>query len=104
MIAAMTTWEYVVVEWNIKATPDEGIVVPGWTYEWAWSAMYGEGRREELGANELGLDTVLNRMGATGWELVSEVVYERAAGRSRGYDHAGFPICIRYTMKRPAAA
>lgn len=51
--------------------------------------------------NPISVHTVLNELGAQGWELVSECVMASTIGLAHGIDRAGRPIETSCRLKRP---
>jgi len=103
----MITWEYSIVERTIKRVKKKRTLSRPkvqsdfyWELEESWDIRHPDGTDEHLQGEDLSSGAVLNRMGAAGWELVSEVVWERATGTSQGFPSADFPIRTLYTMKR----
>ena len=101
-----TRWEYLVVSWNLTATPP-GDASEAWTLEGAFDisrpGVSGvETRRYDGGqASTLGFE-LLNELGADGWELVSNTVERSTVAPAQGYQTAGFPIATAQIFKRPA--
>ena len=102
----MTRWEYLVVAWNLTATPP----APGeanWRLDGAFQisrpGVQGAQTRRYDGATPttLGFD-LLNELGAEGWELVSNVVERTAVAPAQGYQTAGVPVATTQIFKRPA--
>ena len=58
---------------------------------------------KDADAETTNLVEVLNELGATGWELVSEVVAESVVGPKSGWEQVGTPIRTRYLLKRQRA-
>ena len=100
-----TRWEYLVVSWNLTATPpaDES---EAWTLDGAFQISRPgdpgvETRRYDGGqASTLGFE-LLNELGADGWELVSNTVERSTVAPAQGYQTAGFPIATTQIFKRP---
>lgn len=109
----MIRWEYAVLEWSydaygkvaeshmgigpsVSTTPSAD-----WSYRHSWRVRYPGREPEEIAGEELSLGGVLNHLGAEGWELVSEVVMDRAAAPRRGWTRADVPVSVRYVLKRP---
>ena len=100
-----TRWEYLVVAWNLTATPP---VSPSeaWTLEGAFHisrpGVGVEARRYDgAQASTLGFE-LLNELGADGWELVSSTVDRSTVAPAQGYQTAGVPIASTQVFKRPA--
>ena len=86
----MPRWEYAILECETL-----------FAYQYTWTIRYPGSEPERLkGVPTLG--GILNNLGRDGWELVSEVVHERAVVPSKGWPHAGIPIATQYTFKRLA--
>jgi hypothetical protein len=101
-----TRWEYLVVAWNLTATPPAS-PAEAWTLEGAFQISRPgvpdvETRRYDAGqASTIGFD-LLNELGADGWELVSSTVDRSTVAPAQGYQTAGVPIASTQTFKRPA--
>jgi len=103
----MFNWEYVIVERSIervrkKRALSRPRVEPDfyWVLEESWTIRHPDGSVEKVEGDELSSGKVLNNLGGAGWELVSEVICERANGASRGFSSVTFPVHTRYTLKR----
>jgi hypothetical protein len=100
-----TRWEYLVVAWNLTATPPAG-PGEGWKLDGAYQitrpgAAGPQTRRYDgAQATTLGFD-LLNELGADGWELVSNVVERSTVAPAQGYQTAGVPIASTQIFKRP---
>jgi hypothetical protein len=108
----MIRWEYAVLEWSYEAygkvaESQMGIgqsvsTAPSadWSYRHSWRVRYPGLEPQQLAGEDVSLGGVLNNLGHEGWELVSEVVMDRAAAPARGWPRADIPVSVRYTLKR----
>ena len=100
-----TRWEYLIVAWNLTATPPAS-PSEAWTLEGAFHISRPGGvveTRRYDGAlpPTLGFE-LLNELGADGWELVSNTVERSTVAAAQGYQTAGVPIASTQIFKRPA--
>jgi len=100
-----TRWEYLVVAWNLTATPPAG-AGDSWRLDGAFQISRPNVQGVEIRrydgsqATTLGYD-LLNELGADGWELVSSVVDRSTVAPAQGYQTAGVPIASTQIFKRP---
>ena len=64
----------------------------------AWTEGYGDRPKST------DMTTVLNELGAAGWELISHTVSASTVGPELGWEPAGFPIQHLFYFKRPVAS
>jgi hypothetical protein len=99
-------WEYVLVAWNLTATPPADP-------SHAWG-LVGSIQISRPGASEPEIRTydaslvstiafdLLNELGAEGWELASHVVERSTVTQAQGYQTVGVPIGSIQIFKRHA--
>jgi hypothetical protein len=98
-------WEYLVVAWNLTATPPLG-PNDAWRLDGTYqisrpgSAEVETRRYDGAQPTTLGFE-LLNELGADGWELVSSVVERNTVAPAQGYQTAGVPIASTQIFKRP---
>ena len=101
-----TRWEYLVISWNMTATPPASP-----SEEWRLEGAYHIARPGAVGVETRRYDgahsstlafELLNEFGAEGWELVSNVVERTTLAPAQGYQTAGVPIASTQIFKRPA--
>lgn len=89
-------WEYVAVLWEASCENVDG--------SWVHSSSIRVWRpdrdvEERPGDSRV---SVLNDLGAEGWELATETIEQTSiAFGARGYTDVGYPVAIRWTLKRP---
>jgi hypothetical protein len=111
-------WEYTLIYWTYSTKFEgEEIAFPSgerqpkqlWRAEFRIVRPGGESesrlgystypKDEEV--EETQIAALLNELGAEGWELVSETVYDSTIVSARGgWQKAGMPIEVRWTLKR----
>jgi hypothetical protein len=93
--------EYLLLSWWTTATEVEGSTPRRWDFA-SHFRLVGPGVDEDLPPDRP-LGTVLNDLGADGWELVAETSHSGRIGGYHGYIEASVPIHITWTFKRAAA-
>jgi hypothetical protein len=99
-------WEYLLVAWNLTATPP---VAPSEAWGLVGSFQISrpgaadvETRSYDASlASTIAFD-LLNELGADGWELASHVVERSTLTQAQGYQPVGVPVASTQIFKRPA--
>ncbi|HXD53762.1 MAG TPA: hypothetical protein VN618_03325 [Solirubrobacteraceae bacterium] len=96
-------WEYLTIAWQSMTnyatkTPDEAQ-----TWESNYRISKPNAEPEVLSATDVNWTTLLNELGADGWELVTESVRKTVIfSQSMGWSNVGSPIEIVWQFKRLA--
>jgi hypothetical protein len=101
-------WEYLLVAWNLTATPP---VAPSEAWGLVGSFQIS---RPGTGATDVETRTydaslastiafdLLNELGADGWELASHIVERSTLTQAQGYQTVGVPVASTQIFKRRA--
>jgi hypothetical protein len=99
-------WEYLLVAWNLTATPP---TAPSETWGLVGSiqisrpgAASAETRTYDASLVSTIAFDLLNELGADGWELASHVVERSTVTQAQGYQTVGVPVGSTQIFKRPA--
>jgi hypothetical protein len=99
-------WEYLVVAWNLTATPptapSEAWGLVGSIQISRPDAASVETRTYDASVVSTIAFDLLNELGADGWELVSHVVERSTVTQAQGYQTVGVPVGSTQIFKRPA--
>ena len=114
----MTRWEYAMLAWDEKMESFSHPAGTGWKTErklelrrpgadepetigkevYTWTPDKPEW--DSVAEGIVKMLEALNKLGAEGWELVSETVRSTAVNSLNGYPTAGRPIILVYIFKR----
>lgn len=99
-------WEYLLVAWNLTATPPSTASGP-----WGLLGSIQISRPGTAGVETRTYDAsqvstiafdLLNELGAEGWELASHLVERSTVTQAQGYQTVGVPVGSTQIFKRPA--
>ena len=99
-------WEYLVVAWNLTATPPTAA-----SEAWGLVGSFQISRPGAEGVETRTYDAtrvstvafdLLNELGAEGWELATHVVERSTVTQAQGYETVGVPVASTQIFKRPA--
>lgn len=98
-------WEYLLVAWNVTATPPAAASEP-WGLVGSIQISRPGSEDPETRTYDASLAStiafdVLNELGAEGWELVSHVVERSTVTQAQGYQTVGVPVGSTQIFKRP---
>jgi len=99
-------WEYLLVRWNLTATPPTAPPEPWGLVGSIQISRPGAASPETRTWDASLVSTIafdlLNELGADGWELASHVVERSTVTQAQGYQTVGVPVGSTQIFKRPA--
>jgi hypothetical protein len=111
-------WEYLNLSWAYRAEKIEGVpptplerklgADPAWIYSQEFYVRRpGATEPEEIFDGDSGaaphFSSILNELGAEGWELVGFESSSNRVGKSLGWSEVGYPVARNWVFKRRAA-